>query len=394
MLKISEIVDGLYKTNDLPSYLLQHVATVDHLYSSSVEYLGLLSALREVVGDFYRKQCPILFEDKAIKTKEWLNEHRSEWELDGYSCFDNWTSGTTAERFKYRIHNDVYYRLEYFEHYIEILREFFVAPSRLFYMISDDIDLDGPIFKTIRTDNAVISHGLRESVEAIQINRNRLSFDDHFAFYSEIFKFLEAEPVDLILADGNSISELLCWARKNNYQKKIAKLLSTTTCMVVEDDLESLRTSGLIDNWCDHMRCWDGGVTFFSCKHRTRHLVEHFSYPISINGKLVSQDFFSFPNPFWNYWNGDMVELDDEYKRCECGRIYREFKITRERDVNMLGVYSYEIDKSLDDVDCLKRSVRCGDLVKVFTSRPLTSQERMRIRARLPNIHYRFVAEE
>lgn len=394
-MEIAKIIDGLQSTDNLPVFLLDHVATLEHLYKPIDEYVNLLEALRTRVGDFYRQRCPILFDGPDIITKQWLNQHRSDWEVPGYDYFDNTTSGTTAEKFHYRINRDVYYRIELFEHYLAILREFFVVPSRLIYLISDNPKYaNTPMVSKIRTDNAVMTHGLREAVEVLQINKNTTYFDNHWDYFDKFFEFLEANPVDLILADGNSISELLAWIKRNNYKKKICKLLSTTTCMVSDEDLQHLKTRGSIDNWCDHMRCWDGGITFFSCKHNVRHVVEHFSYPMSIDNKLVSQDFFSFSSPFWNYWNGDDVTLGDEYRRCKCGRIYRDFSITREREHIMHHTLTYSIDKVLEGVDCLKRSAVFGTILKVFTSRSLTKLERQTIRTALPDMHIRFVVEQ
>ena len=85
------------------------------------------------------------------------------------------------------------------------------------------------------------------------------------------------------------------------------------------------------------MRCWDGGATFFTCKFGTYHLLDNITYHKSIDNKLVTTDYFSLAAPFVNYWNGDICSIENEYLRCECGRLYRPFKMLENRPFALKG---------------------------------------------------------
>ncbi len=85
-------------------------------------------------------------------------------------------------------------------------------------------------------------------------------------------------------------------------------------------------------NWCDHMRCWDGGASFFTCKAGIYHLQDELSHVFSTeNGEMASIDFFSYASPFVNYLNGDYCSVGKEYKKCDCGRWYRAFEFHNRR---------------------------------------------------------------
>jgi hypothetical protein len=67
----------------------------------------------------------------------------------------------------------------------------------------------------------------------------------------------------------------------------------------------------------DKMRCWDGGLSFFECKFKTKHINDELSLAESIDGKIFSTDFFNFDQKFVNYHNGDLGKI--EQKTCDCG---------------------------------------------------------------------------
>ena len=80
----------------------------------------------------------------------------------------------------------------------------------------------------------------------------------------------------------------------------------------------------------------------------------------------MANDFLSWETPFWNYWNGDYASLGDEYKRCECGRIYRDFSIRRSREALVGSKGSYEISKKASSRNGISRISKIGDKVRVF----------------------------
>lgn len=392
-MQTKDLIHNLRIADDLPQFLVSHIASADLLYKPIAEYTDLIAALRDIMGSYFAEICPAVFQQPVID-KDWINQHRPVWEIPGFSCFTNTTSGTTADRFQYRIHTDTYHRLEIFEHYIEILREFSIVPTRVLYFVSDSCNFSDEFVSRVVTDNVVMTHGLREAVEVFCVKKNLTYVEDHFGYYDQVLALIEDEGFELILADGHSISEMVGWIKKKGYDKKICRLLSSTSTKTNLDDLNYLKENGFIANWCDHMRCWDGGVTFFSCRENTYHLIEHFAYPMAIDGKLVSQDFFSFPNPFWNYWNGDYFSLDTEYKRCACGRIYRDFNLDRGRNTIFDNLSDETAAQILSRTKGIKRMVRMANVIKVHTNRALPRCERAEIRRSLPMIHFRFIRED
>ena len=68
----------------------------------------------------------------------------------------------------------------------------------------------------------------------------------------------------------------------------------------------------------NHMRCWDGGATFFTCAFGSNHWVDFSSVNKVEDGNLISTDLWNRAQPHIDYRNGDILE----WKRgglCECG---------------------------------------------------------------------------
>jgi len=111
------------------------------------------------------------------------------------------------------------------------------------------------------------------------------------------------------------------------FPERLAKFLSLTGGPVHVPTVQNLLRSGAVDAYCDHMRCWDGGAAFFTCRYGTYHLDERFGHVESVDGKLVSTDYSSVYSPFYRYWNGDYCDIGPESK-CLCGRTSRQFRLT------------------------------------------------------------------
>jgi hypothetical protein len=103
----------------------------------------------------------------------------------------------------------------------------------------------------------------------------------------------------------------------------------------------------------DYMRCWDGGVTFFTCRHGNRHWIEMFSdFSVNHLDQLVATDLFNCVQPFQNYWNGDLLTWEPK-GRCRCG----------------MTSYDIEFKNRLEKVyvkTCKGHSVNFYDLRKAF----------------------------
>lgn len=70
----------------------------------------------------------------------------------------------------------------------------------------------------------------------------------------------------------------------------------------------------------NHMRCWDGGATFFTCNYGNTHWVDmSCAFRVDEEGRLWTTDRWNTAQPFCNYWNGDIVSWSRD-GICQCGR--------------------------------------------------------------------------
>lgn len=67
----------------------------------------------------------------------------------------------------------------------------------------------------------------------------------------------------------------------------------------------------------DKMRCWDGGLGFYECRHGRKHIYDELSYVEQISDRLVSTDYYNYCHPFLKYSNGDVGQLEEDL--CPCG---------------------------------------------------------------------------
>lgn len=157
-------------------------------------------------------------------------------------------------------------------------------------------------------------------------------------WHNQFLEFLSHHYFDIVLCSGPVINILTRHIKKNNFVHKFAYLLSHTTEFPRIGDFEYLKNNGNTDYYCDHMRCWDGGASFFTCKFGTYHLNDNLSWVHQgPDKKMISTDYFNIVAPFVNYWNGDLCEIKDEYQLCACGRWYRPFKMLQNRPFALKG---------------------------------------------------------
>ena len=71
------------------------------------------------------------------------------------------------------------------------------------------------------------------------------------------------------------------------------------------------------------MRCWDGGLSFFTCRCGTWHINDELSYVECIGDALISTDLYNTAHPFIRYWNGDTGTVG--FKTCSCGITGKHF---------------------------------------------------------------------
>jgi hypothetical protein len=195
-----------------------------------------------------------------------------------------------------------------------------------------------PDNELVRSDHAVsnqfqYNHGSKDcSID--YVNFKDFGSSD---WYNQLFDYLIGTEIDIMISTGPIINQLCNEIRKRKYTKKLCYLLSHSNEFPLQKDFEFLKTNKLIDYYCDHMRCWDGGATFFTCKFGTYHLLDNITSHKSIDNKLVTTDYFSLAAPFVNYWNGDLCTIGEEYFRCQCGRLYHPFKMLQNRPFALKG---------------------------------------------------------
>jgi hypothetical protein len=90
----------------------------------------------------------------------------------------------------------------------------------------------------------------------------------------------------------------------------------------------------LFTDCVDKMRCWDGGLSFFECRYKTKHINDELCLAEEKDGKIFSTDFFNHSQKFVEYHNGDMGEI--EIGACECGIFGRKFGRFSGRSMEMI----------------------------------------------------------
>jgi hypothetical protein len=378
---------------------LKHIHTFQ--YQSENHIRSTCGYLSKELTKFVKASSPI-YRSRKIVDKSIL-DNKKEWYVPGLRGHSAATGGsTTGNKFEYLRWADVYHSIEGDIHYKAILQEFGLdRPINILYMMLDKIEdrSTTKLTNVYTTTNIMISHGQTKSATVHEVIRNKQYHNDYFGFYEDIFNYCIDQKIDVILAPGQVISSLAWNARRIKQQKQICHLISNTGDRMHLKDVISLKNTGVIGNWCDHMRCWDGGITFMTCKFGTYHLLDGLAWTRSDeNDRLISDDYYSLPSPFVNYWNGDFGTVGTTYHKCKCGRMYRDFTIKRIRSVIMSGVHNTTIRDNIlaTDVDTsgIKRAEASDYFLRLFTDRPYSPHERLTIRRTLPNLEINFITEE
>jgi hypothetical protein len=346
----------------------------------------------------HSKTSPIYDNEIGIVSKHQLSEkHR--WYNEKYEAFENHTSGSTGSPFGYKIWRDTYDLLECDNHYKYILDEFGISgPIKILHLHFDTIRRDSTaIVDRYKTQNILISHGLRGQAEIHSAIANKTFHTNYYKYYEDLIEYIISNNIDVIHAQNNAIMSLVWNMKRLKRNEKLCKLISNTGSKLNVKSVIELQQKGHIDAWCDHMRCWDGGVTFFTCKYNTYHLLDSLAWAYSNDYRLVSYDYFSLPSPFVNYWNGDYADISDEYERCRCGRAFRRFEIGRTRSkisqiAELSSLQSAIVDNGLSEG--ITRADVIGMFVRIFTKYSLHSDRRKSIRSVLPSVEVQFTVEE
>jgi hypothetical protein len=307
------------------------------------------------------------------------------------------TSGSTSGKpFLYLAWKPFFEFIESNNHYDMILDEFGTRKNAdvLFFFPSSYTKNK---FITVTKDdvNFVQHHGLARKTRVHYVNNETYNRNPE-EFFDFLFGYLQRNKIDVFFAPGPNINSLCYFMRKLKFKGKIASLLSNSNEMLLQTDVDFLLNGKYINNICDHMRCWDGGATFFTCKEKTYHLCDNLSWSEEIDGKLITTDYFSLPSPFIKYWNGDLCKIFDKYQRCACGRLFRNFEFVESRPFSLKGLsiekYKKEIIES--GISSLKQ-VKCSVAqIEVVTDDDLTLNEKEKIKKILDKFNVKFTVEK
>ena len=236
--------------------------------------------------------------------------NKEQWYVSGLNSTATQTSGSTGSPFKYRIWDDAFLPIERDHHYLMVLKEFGLEESpRVLHMVSGITPAEvseekrGECVLKVSRNNQIRSfiqrlhcgHGSPTAV-ANHIEFNEQAFIHIKDYCSYIMEFILTNKINVLLASG-VVFELLTThliTDENHAFPLLVDLMSNTGDRVNPDTLDFLRETGVTKHTCDHMRCWDGGVGFFTCKHGTYHLNEELAYVFTDSEKrLASIDFFA-----------------------------------------------------------------------------------------------------
>jgi hypothetical protein len=306
------------------------------------------------------------------------------------------TSGTYSKSFRYAIWQKAFKRIEIDLHYRYILDEFGIQKNNpLILRVTPFKRLSGNtpirwkgyrfwqrVFKP-KTGNASYSHGAR-SATCIHWMYNHADLD---AFCNFLWEHLKGGlPYDVFVSAFSFLSMFLNYTEHRPV--KISRLLSSTFESPIENEVDELLENNYFDHFCDHMRGWDGGFTFITCRYRRKHILDYLSFVESECNKLISTDFFNFAMPFIRYANGDYIDMDLEWKKCECGRYYRNINDFGGRSSFVIGnkkkISSIQIYDMVTQLDCITQAICRDDSIEIVTMRPLSQSQKDSLSQKIP----------
>ena len=229
----------------------------------------------------------------------------------------------------------------------------------------------------------------------LQVGSPKILRENSRLFFNYLFAYIQKTPIDVMLTPGSAVRSMCAEIKRYGFNGKICKLLSNTNEYMLPEDKDFLISNKFVDHICDHMRCWDGGGSFFDCKYGTSHLMDNMAWAIEKNEKLVATDYFSLPSPFVNFWNGDKCEIKNKYQRCQCGRLYRPFKFLENRPFAVKGnsIKEYREKIVACGIDGIKQ-VRCElNSFVISSTRKLSEQERQQVKNIFTGNEVKFLVE-
>lgn len=359
-------------------------------------------AMRYNIEGWARSNCPSYPLDKPYVSKADL-EDKYGWYVDSLSHESmevNTTGSTSGVPFKYMRWHPMFHMVEWDYHYNVVLDEFGVRERpNVLYFFSEHYKSRGtePIVCFGGSSHlAMNNHGSNRASVVHYVNFAVYQRDPEY-FFRYLFEYVKTHEIDVFFTSPPQISSMCNYIRKFGVRNKIGYLLSSTGDRILPADAHFLFVQNkYFDHVCDHMRCWDGGATFFTCRHRNYHLMDNLSWVEEIDGKMICTDYFNLASPFVRYWNGDYCKVGKEYKRCDCGRLYRDFEFMESRPFSLKGVCMKQIKEGLKALDIAGiKEVRCSaSHLDVVSKQPIPMEDRRRIAALTDKFAFRFLVEE
>jgi hypothetical protein len=363
-------------------------------------FMDAIDIVKRNIEMWSLENSPVYLRSRPYYSKEHM-EDRSLWYVDEAMAdsVETHTSGsTTGFHFIYRRMISTFERLEWDNHYDLVMDEFGVAdqPDLLYFFPNHFEKRDGmPVFLSPEPQPYLNSHGRSRRCRVHYANFD-LYKSDPFSFFSALFEYVSRNRIDVVFSAGPQINSMCYHMRKLGFSGRFARLLSQTNERMLQDDASFLLSGNYFDFICDHMRCWDGGASFFTCRHGNYHLMDNLSWCEDIDGKMISTDYFNLASPFVRYWNGDMCKIGSDFMRCECGRLYREFEFLENRPFSLNGVCLGDLRRRmlLLGVGGVKQ-VKCYvDKIDIVSSRTLSENEKFKISDLEPSFSFFFSVEE
>lgn len=370
---------------------------IDLLYEDEELVREVTSLLRKNIEQWAKTYSEVYSNiDKVISKQDLFD--KSTWYVNCVSeeSMNMATSGsTTGSPFSYLRWDPFLYFIEAENHYDLIMDEYSISnnPDVMYFFNTSMYDKSKIV--TVRSDskNFMEHHGLKRKANVHYINFSKFK-DERESYLFELSNYLIENKIDVIFAPGSSINSLCYYLKKNEKKFKMCSLLSNSNERLKPQDALFL-LNGYVDNICDHMRCWDGGASFFTCVHKNYHLMDNLSWCYEVDQKLVSTDYFSLPSPFVNYWNGDFCRISNRYERCECGRLYRDFEFLENRPFSLKGRSISELKDTLNSLRIRNiKQVRCtSESVEIVSYSPIQEGYKQILRSKY-RFDLRFVVEE
>lgn len=334
--------------------------------------------------DLWAHQNSCVYADNfdQILTKEKLLE-KSNWYIKefGHESTQMATSGsTTGLPFSYLRWEPFFKFIEGTNHYDLVLNEFKIDESPNILYLFDNSHKFEDFLLNLNKNDLIKNHGIERNSKVYLANTLKYKNNEEELF-EKLLKYLNKNHIDVILTTGPYINSLCHYIKKFKYNNKICNLISNTNEFLLSKDANFLLENNYTNNICDHMRCWDGGASFFTCFYKNYHLLDNLSWCEEKQNMLISTDYFSFPSPFFNYWNGDYCKIEEEYKKCKCGRLYREFKFLQNRPFSIKGICFKEIQEKIQSsgVGFIKQ-VKCDqNHINIFSTKELSGESKQKI---------------